>query len=240
MERYPKVKSVRQDLLKSLEPHPFGAFVRDCKIYTGFRSVNERVPAIKDIVAMHTSAVGKGTLAGTTSGTVYRGTGSNGESLSLIYSDGGKSPFVFETHDKTPRAVLISGNAYTTIQNGAYSHGWNPYKLSCGAMRRGRLFAADADNEYLLRWSGPGGYADWALGISGSGYLNLEPSDGTIVDIFDFEDRLVIFRERSIMRFSVFGTPENFKEEDTVVTSDIYRRTAKIIGDSILFLLRAV
>lgn len=235
MGRYPKIKYVRQDLLKSLQPHPFGAFVRDGKIVTGFRSVNERVPSVNGIVAMHTSAVGKGTLAGTENGAVYRGTGNNGESLSKIYSDGGNSPFIFETYEGDWCAVLMSGKTYTAIQNGALVHGWISYELSCGTMRRGRLFAADARNSYILRWSGPKGFNDWALGISGSGYLNLEPSGGSILDIFDFEDRLVVFRERSIMRFSVYGTPENFKEEDTAVTPDIYRRTAKIIGDSILF-----
>ena len=63
----------------------------------------------------------------------------------------------------------------------------------------------------------------------------MEPFGGPISNIFDFEDKLVVFREQMIMKFSVYGNPENFKQVDTAITPKIYRSTAAISGDSILF-----
>lgn len=233
MGRYPKFKQVRQDLLKSTSLQPFGAFVCDGKIIAGWRSVNERVPAIPGIIAMCKSATSDAVIAGTESGQIYSSK-TSGTELELDYSDGGSSPFTFETHDGIARAILFSGKTYSSHQNGFLSHAVVTQKLSCGAMRRGRLFGADADSVRTLRWSASG-YRNWTEGISGAGNLVLEPSGGSILDIFDFEDRLVVFRERSIMRFSVYGNPENFKEQDTAFTPEIYKRTAAIAGDRILF-----
>lgn len=234
MGRYPKFKHVRQDILKSSVLQPTGAFVKDGKIFTGWKGVNERVSVANGLTAMLMSEVGNGILAGTDNGEIY--SGASGTGLTLNYSDGGTSPFVFETYENSvSRAVLLSGKTFTTLYGGNLFHGELPAKLRCGTMRRGRLFGADNDNAYILRWSGPKGFTDWIEDISGAGNLVLEPSGGQISDIFDFEDELVVFREQSVMRFSVFGNPENFREIDTVVLPRIYRHTAAIAGDSILF-----
>lgn len=233
MDRYPKVKSVRQDLLKSLAPHPFGAFVYDGKISTGWRSVNARVPAVPGITAMCMSATGDAVIAGTDSGKIYS-SDTSGTDMIVKNTDGGSSPFTFKTHDSVSRSVLFSGRTYSSHQSGFLTHGTVIRNLCCGTMRRGRLFGADGDNALKLWWSASG-YKDWNEGITGAGNLMLDPLGGNIIDIFDFEDRLVVFREQSIMRFSVYGTPENFKEDGTVFTPDIFKRTAAIAGDSILF-----
>lgn len=234
MGRYPKFKRVRQDLLKSAELQPVGAFASGGKITAGWKGVSSGAPTFNGrLAAMCASAVGGGILAATEDGKIY--TGSLGAGLTLAHSDGGSSPFVFETQDTAPRAVLLSGNTFTTLQSGSILHGEFPVKLSCGTMRRGRLFGADAENPYVLRWSGSKGFNDWISGISGAGSLTLEPFGGHVLDIFDFEDRLVVIREGSIMRFSVYGNPENFKEVDTAISPQIYRSTAAISGDGILF-----
>lgn len=235
MGRYPKFKRVKLDLLKSTTLRPVGAFVQDGKITTGWRGVSERVSAIEGLSVVCASKVGKGILAGTKKGKIYL-SGTSGAQLEPMYSDGGSSPFAFETQDSVARAVLISGNTYTVLDGGKLHHAEMPVNLICGTMRKGRLFAADGDNPYVLRWSGAKWFADWTEGISGAGSLTLEPFCGPILQVFDFEDELVVLRERGIMRFSVFGNPENFKEIKTVLTPEIYPDTAAISGDGIIFL----
>lgn len=234
MGEYPKFKRMRIDLLKSTKLQPVGAFVNDGKITGGWVEVRGGAPTFNGRLAAHcASTVGGGILAATDSGEIY--TGSLGGELVLAHSDGGATPFVFETQDTAARAVLLSGTTLTTLHGGSIAHLEFPVELSCGAMRRGRLFGADAQNPYILRWSGPKGFNDWLGGILGAGSLTLEPFGGSISNIFDFEDKLVVFREQMIMRFSVYGNPENFKQVDTAITPKIYRSTAAISGDSILF-----
>ena len=234
MGAFPKVKRVKLDLLNSSVLQPLGAFVKDGIITTGWRGVNERKPAITGLTAMCRSEVGGGILAATADGNIYTG-GASGTQLTLKYSDGGSSAFAFETVSNAPTAVLISGKTFTSLSKGQLFHTVLPVTLRCGAMRCGRLFGADGNDSYILRWSGPGGFTDWAEKISGAGSLTLEPSGGPVLDVFDFEDKLVVFRERSLTRFSVYGNPENFKITDTLSTPQIFEKTAAISGDSILF-----
>lgn len=234
MGRYPKTKRVRLDILKVEWLRPVGAFVKDGKITAGWKCVNKTETAAKGLTAMLKSSTGKGIFAGANDGKIYVSNNS-GTELINVYSDGGSSAFAFETRDAVLQLVLISGNTYTSLTGGMATHGVMPVSVCCGVMRKGRLFAADATDPYILRWSGTRGYYDWIEGIAGAGSLALELSGGRILDILDFDDELVVFREQSITRFSVFGNPENFKETETLQTPCIYARTAAILGDSIIF-----
>lgn len=233
MGAYPQSTVRRQDLIKSSGLQPFGAFVKDGMIIPGWSASLASTIPTTNLTAMYWSKVGDSVLAAGSDGRIYAGT--TGLSLKQIFADGGNSPFVFETYNTTPRGMLISGNRHVTVRDNMWASGTFSVELACGTTRRGRLYGGDAAMPYTLRWSGPKDYKDWTEGISGAGSLILEPTGGYIIDLFDFEDKLVVFRESSIMRFSVYGDPESFKEIDALRVPDVARNTMAIAGDGILF-----
>lgn len=232
MKRFPEYAVIRENVFKTQGILPVGAFFKNGQIVPGWDSMTERTaPVIPEISVMLYSKVGGGILAGTNDGRIY--IGKSGTELNLMWSDGGDTPFIIELYDGAERAVLISGNTFTTISGVDILHAGFSTKLSAGVMRCGRLFGADAEMPYTLRWTGPRGFTDWRPSVAGS--LILEPAGGKITNLFNFEDRLVVFRERSIMRFSTYGDPENFRELDSVAIPETVGKTAAIAGDSILF-----
>lgn len=234
MGRFPKHTLKRVDLLSHWDKLPIGAFVKDGTIFPGWQWETIRNAAVfKNLGAMRWSDAANGVLAGTSDGKIYYGP--LGTDMKQIYSDGGNSPFIFETYEGREKTVIVSGSCYTEISDGTQLHSVFPRELSNAVVRKGRLFGVDAGMPYTLRWSGPGGFTDWNEGIAGAGSLALTPTGGQIIDLFDFEDELVVFRERSIMRFSAYGDPENFREKAVLDVPGIFRKSAAIAGDSILF-----
>lgn len=236
MTRFKQYKRVRLDLLKLLGDKPFGAFVKDGKISAGWTAHTTVSSGLGNIVAMRCSDVGGGILAGCANGNIYAENTGNGELLGLKYGGGGSLPFAFETRDAASRLVLVSGGLYATMVGGSADFGEFGGNLACGAMRQGRLFGGDIKDRYKLKWSGEGGFNDWSEGISGAGSLVLEPVGGYILNVFDFDGELIVFRQSSVMRFSTSGNPENIRLIDSIPVPDVAKDTMAIAGNGILFM----
>lgn len=238
MGRFPKYTVKRVDLLSHLDQLPVGAFIKDGTIFSGLQLDTIRdAGSFRNLCAMRWSDAAKGILAGTNDGKIYYGP--SGPKITEIYSDGGNSPFIFQTYEGREKTVIVSGSCYTEISGDGRQHSVFPQQLSNAIYRKSRLFGVDAATPYTLRWSGPDGFLDWNDGIAGAGSLVLAPPGGQIIDLFDFEDELVVFRERSIVRLSVYGDPENFREKAVLDVPEIFRKSAAIAGDSILFFSQA-
>lgn len=235
MGTYPRYKVKRQDLVKTFGLQPFGAFIKDGSIIPGWSASFESDQAVANLTVMGCwPQIRDLVMAAGNDGNVYGG--ALGTEFVRLYSDTGSSPFKIEIFSSSPYGIIISGKRYMRLSDGGFHSYSFPVELACGTMRRGRLFGGDTSMPYTLRWSGKSGFLDWTEGIpSGAGKLVLEPTGGHIIDLFDFEDELVVFRETSIMRFSTYGDPENFKEKDALPVPDIARHTMAIAGDSILF-----
>lgn len=233
MGRYNGYTYVKQNLLDVPGTKAFGAFADEGGITPGFAAVNSYRTPISGLSAMIYSEGDGQVLAGTSGGGIYSGT--DGTLLTLRYSDGG-NPFAFYfTQKDRSGAALISGGTFTTLSNGVVEHGSFPYSLCCGAMRCGRLFGGDSSDGNLLRWSGEDGFHDWDEGISGAGSVVLDCADGSILDMFDFDEQLIIFRERAIVKFAASGNPENFRVAATVGVPAVSRNTIAKMGTCILF-----
>ena len=103
-------------------------------------------------------------------------------------------------------------------------------------MHCGRLFGADKDNAYKLRWSGEGGFSDWKEGLCGSGSLDLDPRRGEILDIVEFGEKLVAVRKFGLTVLNMYGSPENFSAEITDTdTDEIYKGTARVVCGKLVF-----
>ena len=214
---------------------PIGAFVKNGAIIPAWSAKSDWMgtPVERLCCLRWAGADSNCVLAGTDDGKIYMGP--SGSKLELKHEDGGTTPFVVEMFDGNAHTMLISGNSFTTAHGRERLHGGFTQNLSCGVMRCGRLFGADADKPYVLKWSGRLGFADWVESISGAGRLGLEADGGYIIDLFDFEDALIILRENSVMRYSVYGDPENFRKISSVTVPKVFKHSAAIAGDSLLF-----
>lgn len=133
----------------------------------------------------------------------------DGVNFVKIY-DFGNSAFLVEDYSKgTPRAIVISGNK-AAVHYGAHTAAILPVSLFCGVMHCGRLFGADDNDPYLLRWSGTDGFDDWDESLSGSGHLFIGPSGGKIVNIAAFGEKLIVVRKYGITVLSMQSEPEKF------------------------------
>lgn len=225
---------IKLDLLKDCDLLPVNCRISSGECVPALSSVHYagRVPA-GVIFACHAESAERFFLC--TQNEVY--VSGNGEDFISLYPLAGNSPFaVEEISNGEARAVIISGNkavAHTEDSFTGFSIG---AELSCGAMHCGRLFGADAEDKFLLRWSGGGGVRDWKQGLYGGGSLKLDPERGGILNLVNYRDKLVAVREYGLTALSTFGSPENFSVEITDTDTDrIYKNTAKVAGGNLLF-----
>lgn len=235
MGKYRKCKDVRVDLLKLSGILPKGAFVKDGKITSGWTHRTTFADAQPNLVAMKLSQVGNCVIAGTSNGEVLIGSANDGTELTTRYTDGGSEPFIFEANSTAPQVVIVSGDRLTSVSATDTIHYDFDGGLSCGVMKNGRLFGASSADGYTLKWSGLGGMNDWLEINSDAGRLTLEAFGGRILNVFDFEDELIIFRECAIVRFAVGGNPENFRVKEVIGVPQVTKNAQVIAGDAILF-----
>lgn len=234
MGAYRDCKEVEADLLDLSGIVPFGAFVKDGTIIPGWTAVNTFSTPRPSLVAMQWLPVGNRVIAGTSDGKVLIGNPGEGQTLAVAYNDGDSFPFVFDTSESGLKVVLVSGKYYTSVAGDTVKHDYFLGGLTCGTMRCGRLFGASNSNGYTLKWSGLYGFTDWS-DISESGSLTLDPYGGRILNLVNFDDELVIFREGCIVRFAVAGDPYIFRVKDTIPVPPVTKNAQAITDDSILF-----
>lgn len=85
-----------------------------------------------------------------------------------------------------------------------------PRPLYGGVVHCGRLFAADADDRYTVRWSGLR-ITDWTDGIEGSGYATLDGETGEILALENLGDDLLCVRERGFTVIRALADSRNFR-----------------------------
>lgn len=236
MGRYPECSYEQIDLLAG------GGFPVACTLKEGVLSpslaaVNTYAKPVTDLVHLRTSAVGGAFIAYIGAGNFCFGLPSNATVVMPIpgvYK--ASSPFSLEVREgANGEAVLFTDDRYLRMRNASYYVGAFEGNLSCGVMHCGRMFGGDRTNGYIFKWSGQGGYIDWQQGISGAGQVYLDPQGGTIRDVFDFEEKLVILRERGLTQFTADGNPENFRLGETIGLPAVYAKTAAKTAGCILF-----
>lgn len=235
MERYKKTDRVRINLLESKNITSFGAFVKDGTVRPGWTGANQRVLPVGNLIAMSDSAVGNSIIALASSGEVYSAPRDDGTALEVCRTDGGDTGFIFDTNDGGGQAVAISGNKYTYFAPGGSTQGDFEGGLASGVIKSGRLFGGDRAERRRIKWSGEGGWQDWAESVSGAGSMLLEPVAGAVCSLFDFDGDLVIFCENAVVRMAVGGNPENFKVTGCLKIPCLVENTAAEAGESIFF-----
>lgn len=227
---FPKSKTVKADLLKKN-----GGVEISCKLQQ-----NAIHPALFAQRAAYTQATGI-TFAGYTphggglvivaGGRTYLLYNSSFVQLAAVAAS---SPFLTEGGDMASHAsMLILDSNCVYMQASAHTVRSFSGNLACGVTRCGRLFGADLSDGYMLKWSGESGINDWAEGISGAGRVYLDRTGGKVLNMFNFEDKIVLVREHGVGTFSAYGTPENFSVGATALLPSIYKNTAAIVGNKL-------
>lgn len=165
-----------------------------------------------------------------------------GSAFFNISSVAGQTPVVLEDwHNEAMRSVVFNevrcvfydGSTVTTNIHGGK-------RLSCAVMHCGRLFGADSNDGYLLRWSGEDGVLDWYESISGAGWGYLRPECGRILNLLPYGEKIAAVREFGVSEISAYGTPENFKlSVGESFFAGICKNSAASVGGKIYFLTGA-
>ena len=110
--------------------------------------------------------------------------------------------------------AVFSGKKLGILRESGLTQSTLPYKLHCGTMQCGRVFARDFDDPYLVRWSGTD-IKDWACGIDGGGYVRVPPEGGEITGMAVFGEKTALVRKYGITVLRAFGDARHFRMEKT-------------------------
>ena len=147
--------------------------------------------------------------------------GSNAFIIDDFIDGAARTIFIFDD-----KALIYNGDGVFSIEN------MNEI-LHCGVMHRGRLFGAV---DYTVKWSGPGGFDDWAGGVGGSGFVTLDPARGRIRKLFEFDGKLIAVRDFGLTVLNMRGSPENFTVGITDTDCEpIYYDSVCVSGDKLCF-----
>ncbi len=121
------------------------------------------------------------------------------------------TPFLTASEENGYKTYTVySGNKACKIKSYGNETVNLPYTFGAGVYHCGRVFAADAADGYILRWSGLGG-TDWVQSIKGGGYIRLDHAGGKIIDVKGFGDNLLCLREYSITIIHALADSRNFR-----------------------------
>lgn len=160
----------------------------------------------------------------------------NGTAYMQLVSAPSETPFIIEERTETNglRGHVICDGRIVNHLGAKFSFNDFEGGLSCGVVRHGRVFGADLTDGYKLKWSGEGGVNDWVSGISGAGWAYPDGEGlGKILNVLDFEDRLILVRQHGLSAVKAFGSPENFSVEGHYSLPNIIAGTASVVGGKI-------
>ncbi len=113
-----------------------------------------------------------------------------------------------------------------------------PYYIKGACLHMGRVFAADANDGYVLRWSCADDMGDWGLSASGGGYIRLRPERGKILSLIPLGDRIIAVREHGTDIIKAYGDPRHFSVVHKgcgEVTEALKEGTCVACGESVYF-----
>lgn len=234
---YPKCSDVSVDLLAVKNFMPTGCVLKNGVLSPAFNAEITSAEPVKNLVCLKSSKSAGGGFAYTNDGGVYRIDSVDCTSMKLLRNLTATTPvFIEQRTGEYPDFMLITDSNFARVRRGGYFIGAMKTQMRCAALRCGRTFAADLSTGFIFKWSGEGGFNDWDEGISGAGHVYLDPPGGQTREMFDFENEIVLMRERGITRFSVSGNPENFRMiQPTLIIPDYYNKTAAVVSDKIFF-----
>jgi len=118
--------------------------------------------------------------------------------------------------------LILLGTGGMYVYNGtSVTYYADAPKLGAVCMHYERLFGADAENAYRLRYSNDLDPTDWEIATGGAGYIDFMDEGGTILRVISYKDYIYIFREHSIVRLSAYADPTDYTLSKVFSTGSI-------------------
>ncbi len=136
---------------------------------------------------------------------------------------------------------VVDGVNYRTIVSGSFIVKINAegkvstintlIKVIEGKLHCGRIFAIDDADRYMLRWSGYA-FNEWKEGVDKAGYVRLDAGLGKMLNLFVFNEKIVIVREFGITVFSTLGDFRHMRFDvcDKYRLPPVYQHSSVIFG----------
>lgn len=153
----------------------------------------------------------KSGVAVTADGQIYRwNERDSGAAFQSCGAVGAYFPSHFEClYDSQPAVAVVGGSKMTYVLGSGYADADIPYELKGACLHMGRIFAADAREKFVVRWSGTD-LNDWEQSSLGAGYISLNPVRGEIFRVVSMGENLFVYREFGIDVIKAYGDPRHF------------------------------
>lgn len=134
--------------------------------------------------------------------------------------------------DETNFYAVVGGKKITTINVNSLIDNVNmPNAVTDSVLHCGRVFAIDATDSFMLRWSGYG-LSDWTEGLDRAGHLRLKAGLGKLLNLFVLGEKIVIVRELGITVLSTLGDSRHMRPDisDKYRLPRVFANTSAICG----------
>ncbi len=232
---YPKTKYVYCDLIAAGGKMAQGCEVADGKIKPALSAQNVTANAFSRVAAAGFSAAAGGFLL-CADKKVFRS--QDGLQFEELCDFSAAQPFCFEQREGEDVKLYVAGGGNCAYFGGG-AGGLIPFEsnIYAGQMKNGRLFGADCDDNFTLRWSGAGGAFDWEEGIDGAGWVRLDGAGGRILNLLQAGEKLIIVRENCLDELDISGSPEKFRlESKNLRVCGVAENSAAAAGGKIYFM----
>lgn len=146
-------------------------------------------------------------------------------------------PYIVEDFSSENRAAIICGKDLIYYTAKGFRLAKADVVTRKGIMRHGRIFALDDKDKFILRWTDFGA-EDWSA-ENGGGWFKVNSERGEILNLFDYNGKLILLREYGITVISAFGVAENFKMQAEFSTDRIFENSAAVVCGKLYFFTAA-
>ena len=139
--------------------------------------------------------------------------------------------------DDCPRAVFFGGGKILTLNMTVQTTTEFGYYIFGTCLHMGRVFAADFDDKYKIRWSETGIF-NWKQSADGSGFVQLNPARGAVHRVFSLGGKLVAIRDYGIDVISAYGDPRLYavvRQNNGPNTEPLVFDACAVCGNKVFF-----
>lgn len=223
MNFFPKVKTLKCDVISAAGASTQSCVVRDGKIIPALSAVSfSGGVSVAPEWAYCSKADKRVYLYG--SGSLFMT-----DDKSLYYAIGAvdSEPFAYTAGEGENYGLLTENSRI--IRNGiGYKIDEHVGKVRGGVYKNGRIFGVDAADGYKIKWSGAGSVTNWE---EGSGWVRVNPSCGSILKLVLSGDSIAVVCTNGIALLNAHGDPETFSlSYPCAHLPEIYANSVQYIG----------
>ena len=137
----------------------------------------------------------------------------------------------------SPAVCVLGGTKLVFVYETGFASLSLTFELNGGCLHMGRIFAADTQKKYTIRWSGTD-LSDWNQSALGGGYIDLDPVRGRIFRLVSMGNKIFVYREFGVDVIKVYGDPYHLSivhKGSGDVTEKLTESACAVCGDKMYF-----